>query len=371
MNENVTRISLPSALDIQKRTAKQYKLRQWIHGWLARGSGPYSLNGLSSVVGGTLSVRITSVEEGMPTLATPFVAIPVSIASSKMRGAVVCLPVGLVGKLIQQSLSRPVCTSARGLSTFDNGVLLQLLDCALGDWNALGYPTVELRGLLDSRRQVALYLDEQTAPVWRVQATITGNGIDDDFCIVGRFEGSDRSFLYASMNVSRVAELPVTFHFIIGHCTLDLAALTGVEVGDVLVLDSLSHPAVTQLSQDDQKYEFKMQSGYYAVTARWMDARSIRIKKVGKMRAREQETTISLEDPLDGTSGSLEVTLQVEVARTQITVEEVAKLVPGQILKMDQPVPTHVVVRAKNKSICKGRLVQVEGELAVEVVEVL
>ncbi len=72
-----------------------------------------------------------------------------------------------------------------------------------------------------------------------------------------------------------------------------------------------------------------------------------------------------------GDAGSMEVEVLVEVGEVKMTVEQAAGLVPGRILKLDRDVGPEVTLRVGQKRIGRGELVEHEGILAVEVMEVI
>lgn len=69
------------------------------------------------------------------------------------------------------------------------------------------------------------------------------------------------------------------------------------------------------------------------------------------------------------TQASYPLTLSVEVARVTVTFGELARLEPGAVLDLDVRRDGAVVLRAGERAIARGQLVDVDGGLGVRVVE--
>lgn len=67
--------------------------------------------------------------------------------------------------------------------------------------------------------------------------------------------------------------------------------------------------------------------------------------------------------------GQVEVSLVFEAGRMALTVDELASIQPGQVLELSAPLDRGVVLRANGTCIGRGSLVDVGGQLGVQVLE--
>jgi type III secretion protein Q len=63
--------------------------------------------------------------------------------------------------------------------------------------------------------------------------------------------------------------------------------------------------------------------------------------------------------------GQVQVRLNFDVGHHDISLDELARLQPGEVLKLDQPVADLVTVRANGVKVGTGTLVEVEGRVGV------
>jgi flagellar motor switch protein FliN len=87
-----------------------------------------------------------------------------------------------------------------------------------------------------------------------------------------------------------------------------------------------------------------------------------RRKKEASMSQPDVDTTQSLAD--------VEVELSIELARLEMPIAEVAALAPGVVVTTGRLVGERVAVRAGDRVIAWGELVDVEGEVGVRLTEV-
>ena len=70
-------------------------------------------------------------------------------------------------------------------------------------------------------------------------------------------------------------------------------------------------------------------------------------------------------------TNELPLTLTLEVARFEITVSDLASLAPGDLLSSGIPLDGAVTVRAGQRAIARGELVEIDGETGVRILELL
>ena len=68
-------------------------------------------------------------------------------------------------------------------------------------------------------------------------------------------------------------------------------------------------------------------------------------------------------------AGDVPVELVVELARIELSLSELAALRPGEVLATGRAIGEHVVLRAGERVIARGELVDIEGEVGVRVLE--
>ncbi len=126
-----------------------------------------------------------------------------------------------------------------------------------------------------------------------------------------------------------------------GACSLALEELAPLAPGDVLVLDHPAPPAALVLP------------GGLEVRGR----RESHFLHVEEIRMTE-------------TQASYPITLAVEIARVNVTLGELARLEPGAALPLDVRADGTVVLRAGERAVARGQLVDLGGTLGVRIAEV-
>lgn len=67
------------------------------------------------------------------------------------------------------------------------------------------------------------------------------------------------------------------------------------------------------------------------------------------------------------TVGDAPIELSIEVARFAMTLDELARLRPGEVLASGQALGEKVTLRAGDRAIARGELVQVDGEIGIRI----
>lgn len=288
--------------------------------------------------------------------------------SGGARAGVLYLPNTLVRRWIGCALHRQRnFADALRPCPFDEGVLMQLLDVASADWRAAGFSTIELRGVLDSQAQVGAFMALNQDIAWHVSARFESDTVNGPVVFAGCRVPLPPAVspLLKNSDIFDGSSLPVSFRMVVGTSTLLLREVKNIEKGDVIILDALGVPFA-----DGQDVRFALWSGYYVISAHWIDSTTFCVDGVSSMQHSEQTQPLSVQSPENSAAG-MEIQVQVEVARISMTVQEASRLVAGQVIHLRRPVSEEVAIRAADQLICTGHLVQVEGELAVEITEVL
>jgi flagellar motor switch/type III secretory pathway protein FliN len=274
----------------------------------------------------------------------------------------------LVRDLVDTTLGRPRGSVERRLTSGEEGALLFALDRAGGDWMDLGGGGFRIKGILADSMQIAEYL--QGPPKWWVRAVLeTESAAGEAWLMLGdpaRFGGvSPRR-----ARIDRALDWPVEFKIIVGTSAVPAAELKRIDTGDVLVLD-WSAFGVRGCDTDVAQLE----CGHVKRFARLLDHGRLELVSTGDLRGSMNDTENvelkgRLSQPSDDEARSMNVVVQVEVGRVTMTVDQAINLVPGRMIRLDRDVGPKVSLRAGEKLIATGELVDHEGRLAVEVTEV-
>jgi type III secretion system YscQ/HrcQ family protein len=185
---------------------------------------------------------------------------------------------------------------------------------------------------------------------------------------------------------SWAAALPVTLS--VEACALSLSprALAGLRAGDVVLA------ARTDLGRGARglEGEVRVRAAHGGLVWRgelrgesvrlgqdeaspvtWTHTRAARVGLVraDAPRAERKDATMKDADQVLQALGDTPVALSLELARFSLPLAEVASLAPGEVLRTGQLVGSRAVLRAGERVVASGELVEVEGELGLRVLE--
>ncbi len=158
-----------------------------------------------------------------------------------------------------------------------------------------------------------------------------------------------------------------------GHATLSVADLGSLRAGDVVVLDEAwAHPDAQGV-----RGEVRIRVAGARRTAWWcaIDPAGLRLRatettaetKVGEGRRMSDDDRTG-EALVQAGDAPVEVT--VELARFRMPLEELGALRPGEIVATGRAIGERVTVRAGERAIAIGELVDVDGEVGVRLLRV-
>jgi type III secretion system YscQ/HrcQ family protein len=169
--------------------------------------------------------------------------------------------------------------------------------------------------------------------------------------------------------------IPVRASVIVGDARLSLRDVRALAPGDVIVPDALTlDPRLADvgrarlvIGRSARTFDLELREGAWRVLSsagspaprppvRWKP------RKDRPMSQPETDTLQSLSD--------VEVELSIELARLELPIAEVAALAPGVVVTTGRLVGERVAVRAGDRVIAWGELVDVEGEVGVRLTEV-
>jgi type III secretion system YscQ/HrcQ family protein len=176
-----------------------------------------------------------------------------------------------------------------------------------------------------------------------------------------------------------VLRAPVLFDLHIGASAVQALALEKLSLGDLLTLDELCHPQ----RRLPGSTAF-LRAGQFELPLEWLDSARMRIASTLNCFSAERpmptkDTTASTDKihelfdhqskgPILG--GDLPVNVRVECGQLELTVAEASALRPGDVLRLGKPLGAEVNLCVGGRRIGRGQLVEVERELAVELLEI-
>ncbi|MBN2525100.1 MAG: FliM/FliN family flagellar motor switch protein [Deltaproteobacteria bacterium] len=268
-------------------------------------------------------------------------------------------------------LSRSASTANKTMSPFDRGILLQLVAMVMSDILPVENRDFEVAGILDSQMQLQMIFGGPSPGMWHVRGHIFANDRKSPWILVGvgmpfsRVKSTPRETLPAAMTALLLAPLDIE----IGGTTLPANSLKRLEKGDVITLDRIHCPPCRQNRDAPFNDEIHLRNGYLTIAATWDGGGAIQLKEKTVMSDSTEQTHI-LHPPILQSASQVQVPCTVEIGQLRLSVNEIASLVPGQILKLNQPLTDAVYLKAGDQVICKGQLVEVENEIALEILEV-
>jgi flagellar motor switch/type III secretory pathway protein FliN len=277
-------------------------------------------------------------------------------------GRVVTLPPSAAFRCIDQITGRPAGHTTH-LSPGGEGALLYLADRVAGDWMRLGGGRPGIRGFLADTAQIREFLGGE--PDWCVTACCHWFSTPFFIRIVGCTLPPVRH-RRGQQTTDRADRWTVDLRLVIGRSVLRADELPVIGKGDVVTLDELAHPLLT--GRPDR---FHLECGSFRRRAAFAGPAQITIvdgEKEDSVMIDESEHTTRLLTPAQEATG-MAVCLQVEAGRISMTVGEALALLPGQVLRLDRPVSTDVALRAGDRLVATGELVQLDNELAVRIRE--
>ncbi|MBX3275506.1 MAG: type III secretion system cytoplasmic ring protein SctQ [Sandaracinaceae bacterium] len=154
-----------------------------------------------------------------------------------------------------------------------------------------------------------------------------------------------------------------------GEATLPAAEIAALRAGDVLVPDRLTIDreglGTVRLRPLGSGLTWVLRSDGALTLER------IEHDALPPTRGRRQRTEERMSEETIAKLGETPITLHVEVARVELTLGDVAGLSVGEVLRTGRTLSERVTLRAGDRAVAYGELVDVEGELGVQITEVV
>jgi flagellar motor switch/type III secretory pathway protein FliN len=169
--------------------------------------------------------------------------------------------------------------------------------------------------------------------------------------------------------------------------TVGSSALAALEEGDVLLPDTVVPGAGPDGLRDGARCDLALPApaGHRFVASVTIRGDEVRVGATGPLAMegimhRDDERTVVDEQSTGQTEGhrtrdgaveDMPAQLVVEAGRASLSVREILALSPGTVIPLKRPVSAEVTLAAGGRTLAHGVLVDVEGELGVQVLKVL
>ena len=316
-------------------------------------------------------LHLSGVKAAPKTLWGPCIPIALSkAADAKSFRAVVAFSPDAAGRLIDGALGRPMRARddlrAAGLSPGELGGLLYAADRLARAWMDRGGPSFVIRGVLTDEAQAEDYLGG--LPEIEVRARLDLDGAHRE---VRLWCGAPAaSTALPDRDLSAAFELEVRLSVCVGRSRLPVSEAAEMAVGDRVVLDSWNLPGAS-----GGRPMPLLWSGAWKGYGRFTADDALQIGKETERNSSmigdgESASRWTLNKGDEAEVREMSVDVRVEAGHVMMPVSEALGLVPGRVVRLDRPVGPDVRIFAGGKLLGRGTLVDVAGEMAVEITEI-
>lgn len=261
---------------------------------------------------------------------------------------------------------RQVGAPLTSLSELEAGVLgyvaAKMLALAEGPWT--------LGGVLRSREALMLAVGDTGSLVWTGEAMIRHDGTRDGF----ELRGAARVWLpegarwEASERTHELPQLPLTMVADAGEVTLTAEALSSLAPGDVVILDEAwwgRAPKLRVRALGGRRSEWWCTAGPEGIVQGERRAHGDAAGAEGRRMTTKEESTHTI-----AAVGDAPVEISIELVRFRISLDELSRTRPGEVLLSGRPIGERVSLRVGDAVVGEGELVDVEGEVGVRVLSI-
>lgn len=167
------------------------------------------------------------------------------------------------------------------------------------------------------------------------------------------------SSTWSAQRLSRLKGLQLKLPIVVGHFTLPIGDLASLGVDDIIV--------IPHGPRNMAKHQARLVSGtgWFPVVVENTQVLIEAPYEAGAMNMDEaksiNQTTLAERLPVE---------LVIELGRLHLTGAQVLNLAPGDVLTLDQPIAASIDIRAGNRLIARGELVDVDSETGIRLIEV-
>jgi type III secretion system YscQ/HrcQ family protein len=271
--------------------------------------------------------------------------------------------------VLSPAIARYVAERVVGSDAAD--VALGAVPLSRGELGLVGYVVARMlavsqsdAALIDasSAREAIATLPGRHAILW--SATITIGSVRGPAWLVTPIDLAHGRSSDATIDPS----LPVRASIVIGAATLPIGEVRGLAIGDVLVPDSLTFDPRTLTGRARLVVGRSREIGIELANGGWCVADVAGL--AAPTPARREKVSMSDATDARETLSDVDVELSIELARIEMSVGEVSSLAPGVVITSGRAIGERVAIRAGERVIAYGELVDVEGEIGVRLLEV-
>lgn len=222
--------------------------------------------------------------------------------------------------------------------------------------------SMRLAGIVTSPAALAMVLGEEGLVCWPAQVQI---GSDTGLLRAWIPERalSEASFASVGPLAGWLPSISLPVWVEAGRASLPASEVSTLDLGDIVVLDEASTRDVVVRARGGPAWRCTIESD------RWV----VRTYEPGRpMNPVKRERWMSMSDEgrdhaaqVLQSMGDAPIELVVELARFEMPLGELAALRPGEVLSTGRAIGERVILRAGERLIAQGELVDVEGEIGV------
>ncbi len=167
------------------------------------------------------------------------------------------------------------------------------------------------------------------------------------------------------------AWLPVVAHVDAGHAILSASAIASLGPGDVVIPDQLDVDL-----NGVGRVHLRVRGSSLTLVCR--NASELTLEEIQdnalpttRGRRAPPRERANMADETFAKLSDTPITLHVEIARVEMSLGDVASLAVGEVLRTSRTLSDKVTLRAGERAVARGELVDVDGELGVQITEVL
>lgn len=171
------------------------------------------------------------------------------------------------------------------------------------------------------------------------------------------------------------SDLPITARVRVGRARLAAHEVAGLAPHDVLLPDEVSVVLTDRVPRGRAQLEVPRSRVAWVVDIEGDDR--LRVKEIESVVAsgpaprpagENGERSARMKDMIE-TLGETPVTVNIEVARLELRLADLAALGVGEVLRTGRPLGAEVTLSVGERVIARGELVDVDGELGVQILE--
>lgn len=198
---------------------------------------------------------------------------------------------------------------------------------------------------------------------------------------LAKAEGALKQLAFKEAAGESVRSVNIPISLVCAAVELTSSQIEGLSSGDVLIPDT----AIEGTVEDGPGRVHLAIAGnarYYTIGTGEVKGTAVRVERVYLERRErimkkhngstngDKTGLTAVDGEVPGAVRDVPVELVVEAGRIEVSVGELATLVPGSIITIDRPLSAEVTITSSGQMIARGMLVSVDGELGVQILKV-